>query len=243
MVPLIPANELAWLARMVVGVTFLISGTAKLRDMDGLTLGALRYHVLPSRIVRPLAPLLPVAELVLAAMLLTGVAVRAAGVGSALLVLVFAWAVVTNLRRGRSIPCHCFGASAHERIGAATLARLAVLGIAAVLAAIIGPASGTLLPPGTETGLALLSAVASVTVLMALLGPGDIVVRDVGAARQAARWRREAEEEMRQTRERLLKRRRERRALRARANRRPMDGLALAASGAEADRAEPDGHR
>ena len=118
-----------------------------------------------------------------------------------------------------------------------------MLGIAAVLAATIGPASGTLLPPGTGTGLALLSSVASVTVLMALLGPGDILVRDVGAARRAARWRREAKEEMRQTRERLVKRRRERRAWWARANRRVTDELPLPAGGVDADRAESDGHR
>ena len=42
------AESTAWVARIVLGVTFLVSGSGKLRHLDGLVFGILRYQILPA---------------------------------------------------------------------------------------------------------------------------------------------------------------------------------------------------
>jgi uncharacterized membrane protein YphA (DoxX/SURF4 family) len=120
MIPLLPADLVAWIARDALGLTFLMSAWGKLRDVDGLVIGVLRYEIGPPVLVRRLAPLLPLGELLLAAFLLTGTAVRAAALATGLLVAVLAVAVIVNLRRDRPIPCHCFGNAPNTRIALST---------------------------------------------------------------------------------------------------------------------------
>jgi uncharacterized membrane protein YphA (DoxX/SURF4 family) len=127
-----PVGSIAAMARMVLGVIFLLSGYNKLRDLDGLSFGILRYQILPPRFAwswaRPLAYLLTFTELGLSVLLLTGTLVYGAAVASVVLLACFAWAVGLNLHRGRPIPCNCLTTSPEERIGPMTMARLAVLG-------------------------------------------------------------------------------------------------------------------
>jgi uncharacterized membrane protein YphA (DoxX/SURF4 family) len=82
------AEIAAWVSRIVLGVTFLVSGVTKLRDLDALAFGILRYQLLPARrawaLSHPLARLLTAAELGLAAVLLCGIALRLAGAASLL---------------------------------------------------------------------------------------------------------------------------------------------------------------
>jgi hypothetical protein len=63
MIPRLPLADVAWIARMMLGLTFLASGVAKVRDIDGVVVGVLRYEIGPPRVMRRLAPLLPAAEL------------------------------------------------------------------------------------------------------------------------------------------------------------------------------------
>ena len=171
---------------MVLAATFLLSGVAKVRDAAGAVEGALEYRLLPEQLVRLLAPMLPAAEIALGIVLLTGVASRGAAVASAALVAIFTVAVGVNLRRGRRIACHCFGASSRERIGRSTLLRLAVIGVAAaVLATFTAGAPRVQVAPSAPV-TTLLSIVAAVTLLLALLGPGGLLVADVAAVRRAS---------------------------------------------------------
>jgi uncharacterized membrane protein YphA (DoxX/SURF4 family) len=92
-----PVGSIAVVARMVLGVIFLLSGYNKLRDLDGLSFGILRYQILPPRFAwswaRPLAYLLTFTELGLSVLLLTGTLVYGAAVASVVLLACFAWAV------------------------------------------------------------------------------------------------------------------------------------------------------
>lgn len=63
MIPLLPLPLVVWLARVTVGLTFLMSSLAKVGDIDSLVIGVLRYDIGPPRMMRRLAPLLPVGEL------------------------------------------------------------------------------------------------------------------------------------------------------------------------------------
>ena len=81
----------------------------------------------PPAMAGPVAALLPVAELAVAASLLwRPAAVVGAAAGLFLLVL-FTCLVVLNLRQGRRPPCHCFGRVDDAPIGAGTVVRNVVL--------------------------------------------------------------------------------------------------------------------
>jgi hypothetical protein len=92
-----------------LALLFASAALHKLRDLAHFTevLGA--YRVLPAAAVR-LAPLVPLAELAIAAALVTpGARVGAAPAGAALL-LVYAAAIGVNLQRGRrDLACGCGG--------------------------------------------------------------------------------------------------------------------------------------
>ncbi len=189
MAELPPWSVVAWVARIVLGLAFLASAFGKLRDLSAFVLGALDYDVLPAHLVRPLASVLPVVELVVAVALLTGVLPAQAAAASLLLLTAFAGAVAVNLRRGRHIPCFCGGARSREVIGLATLARILLLGVAAVVVAVHGEGASPW-PEGETAALNIiwpLSAVVSLCVLMALLAPIEIVGRETWAVLRSRR--------------------------------------------------------
>jgi uncharacterized membrane protein YphA (DoxX/SURF4 family) len=213
-----PVGSIAAVARMVLGVTFLLSGYAKLRDLDGLTFGILRYQILPPRVAwplaRPLAYLLTVTELGLGVLLLTGILAHAAALGSVVLLGCFAWAVGLNLHRGRPIPCNCLTSSPEERIGPMTMARLAVLGAAGVFVALAtraGAPVGRTMAASLEVAVWQVSMAAAVAALVLLMDPATVLWHNVLEARQAEVARRQAEADLRQAREALLAHREARR--------------------------------
>jgi uncharacterized membrane protein YphA (DoxX/SURF4 family) len=112
---------------MILGGTFLLSGLLKLRDPDGFTSAVDDYRVLPQRLVRPVALVVPFLELTLGTALLIGWWVRPAAFLSTLLLLSFAVAVGVNLKRERAVACHCFPEFGEDQIGKSTLVRQGVL--------------------------------------------------------------------------------------------------------------------
>jgi uncharacterized membrane protein YphA (DoxX/SURF4 family) len=143
---MLPAESWTWTGRVLLGAVLLQAGTAKLRDLPAFVRLAIAYDLGPHRRVRPLARALPFAELGLAVLLLADVAVRQAALGALELFVLFALAVTVNLRRGRRILCGCGGAFSEERIGPATLLRLALLAVLSWGVA-FGPQHDSLLPP------------------------------------------------------------------------------------------------
>ena len=117
------------IARVVVGVAFVVAGGSKLAmgaewPAQAQSLGA------PSWTIRPL----PWIELVLGAALVVGLGgPRVAGAALALLVA-FTALLVDNLRRGRRPSCACFGAWSSAPIGWSHVARNAALVAAAAVA-------------------------------------------------------------------------------------------------------------
>ena len=101
-------GELALAASVVLAGVFGVAGIAKLTDRAG-TRKAVDEFGAPDRLVRPVALVLPVAELTVAFALLPA-STRAAGAAGALgLLFVFSAAIGLSLLRGRSPDCHCFG--------------------------------------------------------------------------------------------------------------------------------------
>lgn len=109
-----------------------VSGLAKVRDRAALPAAMARFGV-PRPLRRPTAVLLPVTELVVAAL----VAIPGFDVGvwiAVALLGLLTGSVAANLFAGRRPPCPCFGVVSARPISGITLARNAVLLAVAVLA-------------------------------------------------------------------------------------------------------------
>ncbi len=105
------------LLSIILGSSFLAAAVPKLRHPRGFVLAVLEYRVLPSGLSKFYARLLPPLECLLALLLLSGTAVRAAAIVMLLLILSFIIGVGINLVRGRTLDCHCFGKATKRGIG------------------------------------------------------------------------------------------------------------------------------
>ena len=102
-------ETLSTLARLIAGGVFAVSGWTKVVDVEATVRSVRAYDLLPESLVRVTGTGLPVLELGLAALLLTGLATRLAAVLTALLGVAFLGGVASAWARGLSIECGCFG--------------------------------------------------------------------------------------------------------------------------------------
>jgi hypothetical protein len=119
-------NKLCLVAQLALGGVFLVSSASKLRDPRRFARGLTEYQVLPAGWANAAAGFVIGLEISLALAHLAGQLLTfALPLGLALLAT-FGVAVGLNLKRGRALPCHCFGQGS-ETISGATLVRLALL--------------------------------------------------------------------------------------------------------------------
>jgi hypothetical protein len=99
----------AYAAQSIVGGLLLAAAWSKARDISAFVSGVKDYRVVPQSLATPTAVLVIVLEAALGLLHVGGVA--AAFVVSATLGLFgcFGIALAINLRRGRTMPCHCMG--------------------------------------------------------------------------------------------------------------------------------------
>jgi uncharacterized membrane protein YphA (DoxX/SURF4 family) len=122
--------------RTGLGAVCLLAGVEKARAPQKFVDGVRQYGLLPARLAPLVAGGLIATELVLGALLVSGLVPVLAAIGAIALFTVFALALGVSLARSNTAPCHCFGASEVERISPLALLRaLALAGVAvAVLA-------------------------------------------------------------------------------------------------------------
>lgn len=96
-------------ARAVIGLVFAFSGFTKVVDIDATIRSVRAYDLLPESIVSTVGSALPVLELALALLLLTGLLTRAAAIITVPLSGAFFIGVASAWARGLSIQCGCFG--------------------------------------------------------------------------------------------------------------------------------------
>jgi len=125
-------SAFALAARLLLAVVFAVAGGAKLADRVG-TRRAVGDFGAPELLARPLAFLLPLVELAVAALLLPATTAPAGAVGSLALLFLFSTAIAVNLARGRTPDCHCFGQLHSAPAGWTTLARNGLLAAVAGL--------------------------------------------------------------------------------------------------------------
>ena len=118
---------IAAVARVVVGLVFLVSGALKVRNKEWPAAAA--QFGTP----RVLVPVLPWAEIVLGALLVAQLGGRWVALAALVLLLGFTAAVVAQLARGNAVPCACFGAASTRPVDRVTVARnLALCGLTLV---------------------------------------------------------------------------------------------------------------
>lgn len=120
-------------ARLILAAVFVVSGVAKLFDLSGAQ-AAMRSFGVPESLTRSAGILLPIAEILIAILLLPVATAKWGALLALILLAVFVASIGYNLSRGRKFECHCFGQLTSSEIGPETLVRNAVL---AVIAAVI----------------------------------------------------------------------------------------------------------
>lgn len=128
-------------ARVALAVVFTVAAVAKLFDMAGSRMALAEFGV-PDPLVAPAATALPALELTTAALLVVAPAAQAGAALAVILLVSFIAAIVLALRRGVAPDCHCFGQLHSQPAGWGTVARNAVLSIAAVFVLAAGPGPG-----------------------------------------------------------------------------------------------------
>nr|MDQ3044514.1 peroxiredoxin family protein [Chloroflexota bacterium] len=124
-------------ARLVLAAVFAIAGAAKLADLAG-SREAMRAFGVPPKFA-PWAGLgLPLAELLVAMLLIPRATAWWGALGAFLLLLAFVGGITYNLARGRKPDCHCFGQLHSAPADQSTLIRNGVLAVIAALVVAVG---------------------------------------------------------------------------------------------------------
>jgi uncharacterized membrane protein YphA (DoxX/SURF4 family) len=119
-------THLAQSLQLTLGAVFLIAGAVKLRRPDSFVQSVRAYDVLPPRFAGPVAGVLIVLELLIGIALVTGHRTSLAIPAAIGILAAFCVGVIVTLKRGRRIPCGCFGDS-DEPISPRSAARLVML--------------------------------------------------------------------------------------------------------------------
>jgi thiol-disulfide isomerase/thioredoxin len=160
-------------ARLVLAACFAVAGGAKLADREGTREAVVAFGA-PARLAGPLALILPVAELSVAALLLfsaTAVAGAAAALG---LLVLFSAAIAVSLARGQAPECHCFGQLHSSPAGRRTLARNGALAAMAAFALVGG------LHQGNTSAVAWVGRLEGAEILALVVGVGAVSLLAVG---------------------------------------------------------------
>lgn len=140
------------LARIFLVLVFAVAGAAKLADRAGAQ-QAVREFGVPESLAPLAGLLLPLAELAVAAALLSGAFTWPGALGALALLALFSGAIALSLARGRTPDCHCFGEVHSAPISGWTLARNAMFGLAALFLVLQGP--GGIMANAADAFLAL----------------------------------------------------------------------------------------
>ena len=160
------------IARLLLAAVFTLAGVAKLSDLKGSRKAIIEFG-LPALLASPLALLLPLAELAVAAALIPASSAWWGALGALGLLLSFVVGISINLARGKKPECHCFGQLHSAPAGWKTLARNGVLAAVAGFVLwegydVAGPSAISWL--GALSAAQLLSLLGGVLVLILLAG-------------------------------------------------------------------------
>jgi len=160
-------DVVAFVARAILVVVFALAAAGKLVDRPGARRALSDFRV-PAALVPPVSVLLPLSELVVAALLLVQPAARWGAAAAGGLLVVFMCGIGAAMRRGEAPDCNCFGQIGSKPAGRGTLVRNTVLTAIAVFVLSYGPGidPGSWFKPLASAEITVL-ALAIVTVALA----------------------------------------------------------------------------
>jgi uncharacterized membrane protein YphA (DoxX/SURF4 family) len=139
--------------RTFLALLFVVAAISKLQHREEFYGVVRNFRLTPDWLSRPLATLLPVAELAVAAGLLIRPLAPWAAAFAAALLLVFAVAIAVNVLRGRvAIDCGCFRQGMKQPLSWLLVLRNVALAAAALLVAAVLPAVPPAAIPDLVTG-------------------------------------------------------------------------------------------
>ena len=97
------------LARLLVGIIWIVAGALKLENTDASVRAVRAYQILPESIVPLVGRGLPAFEVVIGALMILGLGLRIVAILSALLQLAFIIGITAAWARNIRIDCGCFG--------------------------------------------------------------------------------------------------------------------------------------
>ena len=147
-----------------LGLLFLVAGLSKLRAPKEFIRAVADYRILP-RAAPVVGAAVIASECFVCAALISDQLLALASLVALGWLVVFALVTGVNLRRGRLIPCHCFGGGG-ELIGGRTLARIGLIGAGVVLVALARLMANV--PPPAVLGPSEFVATAGLAVFVAL---------------------------------------------------------------------------
>jgi thiol-disulfide isomerase/thioredoxin/uncharacterized membrane protein YphA (DoxX/SURF4 family) len=155
-------DVLALIVRALLAAVMAVAGAAKLRDLPGSRRAVEGFGV-PRQLGRAAGAALPIAELAIAALLVTPDLATVGAVLALCLLLSMTGAIIRLLVLGESPECHCFGALDSEPVGRFTLVRsIALAGLAAFVAVYgSGSSIGEIGPFGLEALVPLAAGMAA----------------------------------------------------------------------------------
>jgi uncharacterized membrane protein YphA (DoxX/SURF4 family) len=99
----------ATVARLGLAVVFAVAGWSKVTDLAGSGRAVNAYRLMPFSLAKVIGAGLPFVELMLALLLVLGLATRFAAAVASVLLVVYIIAIASVWARGLSIDCGCFG--------------------------------------------------------------------------------------------------------------------------------------
>ena len=149
--------------RIILAAVLVTAAATKLRDPRAL-LTSVGEHGVPRSLRGAAATALVAAELGLAVLLLIPATARAAGIGVAVLGLVFAASLgAMRLRGRRRAPCRCFGGARERPVGLLVLRALALSAAGVLVATSVADR------PGPSSGALVIAALVALAVVVAVL--------------------------------------------------------------------------
>lgn len=96
-------------ARLLLGVVWIVAGASKVGDLAASGRAAVAYRLFPPTVADTIGSVLPFLEIALGALLVLGVATRLSAIVSALLLIAYIIGIASAWARGLRIDCGCFG--------------------------------------------------------------------------------------------------------------------------------------
>ena len=129
--------EILLLIRLVIAAIFGVAAVGKFLDLEGSEKAVKDFGV-PEDLAKPFSIALPVAELIIAVLLLPVSTAWFGAVGAFLLLLIFIAGMLWQMAKGNAPDCHCFGQIHSEPVSAKSLLRNAVFALLAFVLVLQG---------------------------------------------------------------------------------------------------------